>query len=225
MESRIMKKILLTVLLLSLLVPIVGPAVYGEEIKESGETIEAIITFTDIEYHWAKDDIEFVASRKLFSGTGDNKFSPDISMTRGMFVTVLARLNNADISKYKESSFKDVKLDDYYMGSVEWASENGILDGISQGKFAPDINITRGQMSVILYNYSQYKGYDTTQGGMAIREFEDYKSISEYMIHPMAWGVNTGLIQGTDNHLKPNEIATRAEVAAILMRFSQVIAK
>jgi hypothetical protein len=78
---------------------------------------------------------------------------------------------------------------------------------------------------VILYRYSQYKGYETTQGGMAIREFADYESISEYALHGVVWTVNTGLIQGSDSNLMPKQSATRAQVATISMRFSQEIAK
>jgi len=190
--------------------------------KEDKEDKEIII-FTDITNHWAKDHIEFVAEKELFSGTGEGKFSPDMSMTRGMFVTVLGRLANADVSSYKDSSFIDVRSDEYYMAYAEWASENGIVDGIGQGKFAPDTFITREQMAVILYRYSQYKDYDTTQGGMTIREFEDYESISEYALHAMAWTVNTGLIQGSENNLSPKQSATRAQVATILMSFIQMV--
>ncbi|HHX60480.1 MAG TPA: hypothetical protein GX707_07050 [Epulopiscium sp.] len=182
-----------------------------------------IMTFTDIENHWAKDNIEFVTARGLFTGTGQDKFSPELSMTRGMFVTVLGRLANADVSSYKTSNFTDVKTDAYYMGYMEWANENKIVEGINQDSFGPDMPITREQIAVMLYRYSNYKNYDTTQGGMAIREFTDYESISGYALQSMGWTVNTELLQGSDNKLMPKHNATRAEVAAILMRFSQTI--
>ncbi|HHX62241.1 MAG TPA: S-layer homology domain-containing protein, partial [Epulopiscium sp.] len=178
--------------------------------------------FTDIATHWAKKDIEFVTARGLFTGTGDKKFSPNIPMTRGMFVTVLGRLASADISSYTISSFGDVKSDAYYMGYIQWASENSIVAGVSQNQFTPDMAITREQMAVILYRYSQYKGYDTSQGGMAIREFTDYESISDYGRQAMGWAVNNGLIQGSDRNLMPKESATRAQIAAILKRYSQL---
>lgn len=187
--------------------------------KESADKI----TFTDIENHWAKESIEFVSLRGLFTGTGQEKFSPDMPMTRGMFVTVLGRLENADVSSYKTSSFTDVKTDAYYKEYVEWASEYKIVEGISQDKFGPDMTITREQIAVILYRYSNYKNYDTTQGGMAIREFTDYESISDYGLQSMGWTVNTGILQGSDNKLMAKDNATRAEVASILMRFNQTI--
>ncbi|HZJ98731.1 MAG TPA: hypothetical protein VFC79_01920, partial [Tissierellaceae bacterium] len=84
---------------------------------------------------------------------------------------------------------------------------------------------TREQMASILYRYAQYKGYDTTQGGMVIREFLDYDHISEYALPPLAWSVNTGLIQGSNKKLMPKDSATRAQVATILVRFSETIVK
>ena len=106
-----------------------------------------------------------------------------------------------------------------------WASENSIVTGYGNNIFGPNDSINREQMASILYRYAKYKGYDTTQGGMAIREFLDYTNISEYAIPPLAWGVNTGLMQGANNKLMPKDSATRAQVAAILMRFSETIIK
>ena len=85
------------------------------------------------------------------------------------------------------------------------------MGGYSNSSFAPNDPITREQLAAIFYRYAQYKGYDTTQGGMAIREFDDYESISDYAMGAMAWAVNTGLY--------PNGTATRAELAAMLRRF------
>lgn len=173
----------------------------------------------------SNSSLKVVEGTPLWEDTVTNdKFSPNMVMTRGMFVTEIGRLANADVSNYKDSKFTDVKSDAYYMGSVGWASENGMVEGIGNEKFAPDQSITREQIAVILMNYAQYRGYDTTQGGMAIREFEDYESISEYALHAMAWAVNTGLIQGSDINLMPKQSATHAQVAAILMRFSETIA-
>lgn len=80
-------------------------------------------------------------------------------------------------------------------------------------------------MATILYRYAQYKGYDTTQGGMAIREFADYDSISDYALTALAWTVDAGLMQGSDNNLMPLRQRHRAQVATILQRFLQNVAK
>ena len=99
-----------------------------------------------------------------------------------------------------------------------WAIENGISDGTD-----PMNSITREQMATILYRYAQYKGYDTTQGGMALREFADYENITAYALKAINWSVNIGLIQGNNNNLMPSSRATRAQVAAILQRFYQSV--
>lgn len=85
-----------------------------------------------------------MANRELLSGTSATTFSPNTAMTRGMFVTALGRLADADVSTYKQSSFADVKNDAYYMGYIEWASKNNIVKGIGDGKFASDQSITTG---------------------------------------------------------------------------------
>ena len=107
----------------------------------------------------------------------------------------------------------------WFYDAVTWAQQNGIMGGYDNSSFAPNDPITREQLAAIFYRYAQYKGYDTTQGGMAIREFGDYESISDYAMSAMAWAVNTGLVKGDSNLLYPNGTATRAEIAAMLHRF------
>ena len=110
----------------------------------------------------------------------------------------------------------------WYAGAVAWASANGIVNGGDDGGFHPADPVTREQMVVMLYRYAQYKGHDTTQGGMAIREFADYDSISGYAAEAMAWAVNAGLVNGGDGgRLDPQGTATRAQIAALLMRFCE----
>lgn len=98
---------------------------------------EEVPAFQDIDNHWAKEDIEYVVRQGLFSGTSETAFSPDMAMTRGMFVAVIGRLAKADTSGYKESSFADVNSDAYCMGYIEWARSNHIISGVGKGKFAP----------------------------------------------------------------------------------------
>lgn len=108
----------------------------------------------------------------------------------------------------------------YYANAVNWAQQNGIVNGVTETEFAPDDNITREQMAAIMFRYAQHKGKDTTQGGMAIREFSDYEAISDYALNAMTWAVNTKLITGKgENTLAPQDNATRAETAAILQRY------
>ncbi|WP_312699639.1 S-layer homology domain-containing protein, partial [Sedimentibacter sp.] len=135
--------------------------------------------FTDIAGHWAKEDIEFVTEHRIFNGTSDTTFSPDTDMTRGMFITVLGRFANADVSTYTNSSFIDVKDDAYYMSYIEWANKNNIAGGIGDYKFEPDQSVTREQMAFIINNYAKNLGY-TLPGVHAENTFADNDEISSY---------------------------------------------
>lgn len=169
--------------------------------------------------HWATEAIDFVVAKGIFSGTGADTFSPDAPMTRGMLAVVLYNLEGKPGHSYG-GSFEDVAQGSWYEDAVYWAAEKGIVTGYGNGSFGPDDNITREQLAVMLYRYAQYKGYDTAQGGMAIREFGDFDSISEYAMEAMTWTVNTGIIGGySDNTLGPQNTATRAQVAKMLMKF------
>ena len=110
--------------------------------------------FTDITGHWAADNILFAASRGLLSGTSDTTFSPDTGMTRGMFVTALGRLAGINPDSYQTGKFTDVKADAYYAPYVNWAAQTGIVEGVTATTFAPDTNINREQMAVIMKNYA-----------------------------------------------------------------------
>lgn len=182
----------------------------------------ATVSFTDITNHWAKDSIEFVAARGLLNGTAEGKFSPNTSMTRGMFVTALGRLANADVSGYKQSSFSDVKADSYYMGYVEWASKNGIVSGIGDGKFAPDASITREQMAVIMQNYVKAIGF-TLPKAHAENTFADNAKISTWAKDAVKSMQMAGILAGKNGNLfDPQGTATRAEVSAVLKRFVEL---
>nr|WP_305145037.1 S-layer homology domain-containing protein [Anaerotignum propionicum] len=184
-----------------------------------GVAYKANCKFTDIEGHWAKDDILFVADGGLMTGTSATTFSPNGYMTRGMFVTALGRLANADTSTYKQSSFTDVKADAYYMGYIEWGVKNNILVGVGGGKFDPDGFVTREQMAVIMDKYA---------AAMRIKLPEVYpQNIFADNAKIGAWAASStkriqmsGIIQGKSNNFyDPQGTATRAEVSAVLHRF------
>ena len=179
-------------------------------------------TFTDIAGHWAKEDIEFVASRGLFSGTSTTTFSPNTAMTRGMFVTALGRLANADVSGYTKSSFTDVKGDAYYMGYIEWASKNNIVNGVGNGRFAPDQSITREQMAVIMQNYAKVIGFTLPKVHVE-NTFADSTKINTYAKEAVKQMQMAGVISGKNSNLfDPQGTATRAEVSAVLRRFVEL---
>lgn len=168
---------------------------------------------------WYYEDVINVFEEGLFTGTDNNRFSPKANITRGMFVTVLYRLEG-EPAVNRSIPFEDVSADSYYANAVIWAQQNGIIKGFSEKEFAPNKNITREQIAAMMFRFAQYKGYDVTQGGMQIREFDDFENISDYAIAAMTWAVNTGLMRGkTQTTINPQDNATRAEIAAIFSRF------
>lgn len=191
-------------------------SIYGIGYKETD------IAFTDIANHWAKEDVEFVVNRGLFGGTSTATFSPDIKMTRGMFVTVLGRMANADVSDYLDSSFSDVESDVYYMGYIEWASKNNIVNGVGNNNFASEQSVTREQMAAIICKYAKMIGY-TLPRLHAKNIFADNTKISDYAKDAIMQLQMAGIIDGkSGNIFDPQASATRAEVSAILRRFIEL---
>ena len=187
---------------------------------------QAETPFLDVaEDAWYADAVAYVYENGLMSGTGANTFSPNATTTRGMIVTMLYRLEGEPDVSFG-SSFDDVDAGMYYADPIAWASTNGIVTGYDESAFGPNDATTREQMAAILYRYAQYKGYDTDQGGMAIREYKDYESISEYALSAMGWAVSEGLVTGTGNAaLTPGGNAIRAQVATIFQRFMEGVAE
>ena len=179
--------------------------------------------FTDITGHWAADNILFAASRGLLSGTSDTTFSPDTGMTRGMFVTALGRLAGINPDSYQTGKFTDVKADAYYAPYVNWAAQNGIMEGVTATTFAPDTNINREQMAVIMKNYAAKLGYDLPQTLKAVT-FADNTQISSWAKDAVKSMQQAGILAGkNENKFDPKGTATRAEVATVLRRFVEIV--
>lgn len=170
---------------------------------------------------WFYRDVLFSYEKGLMSGMDAAAFAPYANTTRAQIAVIFYRMEGSPAVE-GENSFTDVVRDSgtaWFYDAVTWAQQNGIMGGYDNSSFAPNDPITREQLAAIFYRYAQYKGYDTTQGGMAIREFGDYESISDYAMSAMAWAVNTGLVKGDSNLLYPKGTAMRAEIAAMLHRF------
>jgi len=118
--------------------------------------------------------------------------------------------------------FSDVSEDRYCAKAVAWAGTNGIVLGYDTDTYHPGNSITRGQLAAILYRYAKYKGYDVTKAN-DLSAFTNYADISAYALPAVKWGVEEGIISGTNAVLSPNEKATRAQVAVILMRFVGIV--
>lgn len=157
--------------------------------------------FNDMADHWAKDAVEFASSRELFNGVGNDAFGPDLSMTRGMVSTVLARLAGADTAGGET----------WYAKGTVWAVENGISDGT-----APEQPVTREQLAAMLYRYA---GSPAVSGELG---FDDADSISAWARDAVRWCVDNGILNGVGgNRMTPQDLARRGQVAAMLMRFLQ----
>lgn len=172
---------------------------------------------------WFYRDVLFSYEKGLISGMDTAVFAPYANTTRAQIAVIFYRMEGSPAVE-GENSFTDVVRGSgtaWFYDAVTWAQQNGIMGGYSNSSFAPNDPITREQLAAIFYRYAQYKGYDTTQGGMAIREFDDYESISDYAMGAMAWAVNTGLVKGDSNLLYPKGTATRAELAALFHRFAE----
>lgn len=176
--------------------------------------------FTDVNVgDWFYQDVLFGYEKGLMSGIDAATFAPYANTTRAQIAVIFYRLEGSPAVE-GENSFTDVVPDTaWFYDAVTWAQQNGIMGGYGNNSFAPHEPVTREQLAAIFYRYAQYKGYDTIQGGMAVREFDDYESISDYAMGAMTWAVNSGLVKGDNNHLYPNGTATRAEIAAMFHRF------
>lgn len=180
--------------------------------------------FSDIANHWAKDNIDFVVSRGLLSGTGASTFSPNAVITRADFLMALGRLSGADVSVYKTSGFTDVKSVSAAMPYIEWAVKNGIIQGIGGGKFGPDLQITREQMAVMMVNYAKATN-DKLPVSQQEAPFADDAKIGSWASAAVKDIRQAGIIVGKSNNLfDPQGSTTRAEASTILRRFVEFVA-
>lgn len=178
--------------------------------------------FNDVSANdWFASAVDYVTGKGMMNGTADNTFSPKANTTRGMVVTVLYRLENQPSTS--AASFTDVASGAYYANAVAWANANGIVSGYGSGKFGPNHKVTREQLAAILYRYAQYKKYDVSVGeDTNILSYNDAQSISSYAIPAIQWACGAGVVTGkSGSKLDPKGNATRAEVAAMLMRFCE----
>ena len=238
-------------------------------------------SFTDVSSQaWYADAVKYVSENGFMNGTEDTVFSPDGSMTRGMFVTVLYRMSGAErvggteandrsavdtgeiggsavtgeskvsasaaagdeLSGEKDSAsgaaaarFEDVPENAYYADAVAWAAENGIVTGVDSSHFEPSAFVTRQQMAAVMYRYDAYRhgtaGNQNVSGSAGSGElsaYSDAASVASYAREAFAWAVDreiiTGIKEGSSMLLRPAGTASRAQCAAILMRYDRGLA-
>jgi len=182
--------------------------------------------FTDVkDTDWYYASVEYANKNNLMRGVTENTFSPNTSVTRAMFVTVLYRMEGEPDAG--ESTFNDVPKGAYYEKAVAWASANKIVNGVTEDSFAPDNNITREQMAAIVYRYASFKNADLSKGeNTNILSYTDFSDISEYAIPAFQYMAGEGIMKGeTESTLNPKNLSTRAQAATVFMRVMEKLAK
>jgi len=172
------------------------------------------------------DAISFVANKGLFNGVSATTFAPETTMNRAMFVTVLGRLDGADVSKYTTPTFDDVEVGQWYTSYVEWAAANGIVNGMGGGKYGVTGTITVEQACTILYRYNGGKTAvgDDVLGVPSISDFDDASSVSAWATDAVKWAVENGIYEGDlKGNLNPTSAASRAVVATMFYNYVKVI--
>ena len=179
--------------------------------------------FTDVkEGDWFYEEVLYAYENGLMNGVGDNRFAPNSATTRGMLVTILYRLEG-EPAVTGEAGFDDVG-DTWYTDAVIWAAANDIVNGIGDNQFGPENTLTREQLVTMLYRYAQNKGYDVTASA-DLSGYPDAGQIQSWAQDAMTWAVAEGIVEGMDGNLNPAGHATRAQIATILMRFCEGVAK
>ena len=184
-------------------------------------------TFSDVpKNEWYSDSVEYVFENGLMNGTSKTTFEPASSITRGMIVTIIYRMEGTPVV-VSESEYTDVDKESYYYSPIVWATENGIVNGYSKEVFAPNDRITREQFAAILYRYADYKGLDISFDLKIVEElkkYDDNSLINDYAKDAISWANHSKLITGTSvTTLEPQGTATRAQAATIFMRFDKWI--
>ena len=191
---------------------------YAIVIDDHSHAAEAALPFSDVnDDDWFFDVVRYVYEQGLMTGTSDREFSPNLTTTRGMIVSILNRLEDGPTAE--AAGFTDVADGDWYAEAVNWAAREGIVAGYEDNTFRPNDPITREQLAAMLMNYAAWKGEDVSARA-DLSGYNDAASVSSWAAETVQWAVADGLISGMPgNLLEPQGSATRAQVAAILQRF------
>lgn len=182
-----------------------------------------IIVFDDTIDHWAKQYIGVLAGMKIIDGMGDNLFAPEASLTRAQFVALLAKMTDGfDGTAAGNAGFTDVPASEWYCSYVNWAATNGIVSGMGEGLFAPEAQITREQMAVMLCNYATFTGFTLPQTTSGVT-FIDGSAISPWAVDYVMTAVGAGILNGYDTgDFRPQGTAKRGEAATVIYKFCEL---
>ena len=186
----------------------------------SGEKNCPSRSFRDLDTtKWYHEAIDTMLNEGLMNGTGNGLFEPNATLTRAMLVTILWRSEGKPTAA-DPTPFTDVPAGAYYAEAVRWAAANGIVKGVSSTEFGPSRNITRQELVTILWRLAAKKGLNTSNAGLVAPEFADRSQIAAWAAEAMSWGSTRGILNGKGaNRVDPNGTATRAEAAAMIVRF------
>lgn len=213
-----MKRLVCFLLTVIMLVGMIPMAVIAED---------GALSFTDVqEKYWFHDAVKYCVDKGYISGMTETTFVPNANLTRAQFVTILAKFDGVDLTKYDttESGFEDVKVSHWWNEEVCWAVEKGITSGISETKFGPNNDVTRAQLARFFYVYTEKNG--TLADGADISAYPDVDKVQDWAKTPVEWAVAVGLISGVAkdgvNYLDPNGKATRAQAAVMFMNYDNL---
>lgn len=189
-------------------------------IISSGEKDCPSRSFRDLDTtKWYHEAIDTMLREGLMNGTGNGLFEPNGTLTRAMLVTILWRSEGKPAAS-AQTSFTDVPVGAYYAEAVRWAAANGVVKGVSSTEFGPSKNITRQELVTILWRLAAKKGLNTSNAGLTVPEFADRSQIAAWAAEAMSWGCTRGILTGKSaNRVDPTGTATRAEAAAMIVRF------
>ncbi|MEK8127846.1 choice-of-anchor I family protein [Paenibacillus filicis] len=193
------------------------------ELKRPGNSVYAVLmhtkNFADLNGHWSQNDVEKMASKLIVRGVSDDRYAPDQTVTRAEFTVLVVRSLGLTASG-DASAFKDVPAASWYAGAVGTAARLGLVEGKEAASFAPDAQITRAEMAVLITRAMQFAGVATSAAGKdGLTSFKDASSIPQWASTQAAWLADKGIMQGdSDARFAPADPATRAQAAVTLLR-------
>jgi len=193
-----------------------GTVTFGTRHFSTYAAFEKEMHFDDVTSSWSKEKVEILASRRLINGVSDTAYNPEGSITRAEFAALLVRSLYGRLSKSK-GTFTDVSAGSWYADLVETAYELGLVNGIGEDSFGPDVKINREQLAVMVYRLYQYKK-DTNKVNSFNTTFGDYKDISSYAKDAAGFAAKAGIMTGSGGRFEPKRSATRQEAAVVLYR-------
>ena len=192
---------------------------YAKWVEAKADHVCPSEKFSDLDTtKWYHEDIDYVLDNEIMLGTSDTVFAPEGSLTRGMLVTILYR-SEGEPAINKSIPFADVDMSAYYANAVVWAQQNGIVNGISETEYAPEMSVTREQLATVMFRYAQFKGMEAVTAEENLG-FNDASDISDWAVAAMNWGVGRDYIfSRTEGDIAPKVAATRAEIAVFIHRY------